>query len=170
MSYYFNAEEIFEMAAQIERNGAKFYRRASEAADKPHVRQLLRQLAAMEDEHEKVFIAMKAELSDREKEPTAFDPQDETALYLKAMADANVFNVSDDPSALLTGKETAENIFRTAIGLEKESISFYTGMKYMIPQKQGQARIEAIIKEEMGHAAKLSNELASLTRKPEARE
>ena len=30
MSIVFNADEILEMAEQIERNGAKFYRRASE--------------------------------------------------------------------------------------------------------------------------------------------
>ena len=30
MSYEYNAEEVFEMAIQIEANGAKFYRRAAE--------------------------------------------------------------------------------------------------------------------------------------------
>ena len=31
MSYDFNADEIFEIAEQIERNGAKFYRTAAES-------------------------------------------------------------------------------------------------------------------------------------------
>ena len=31
MSYDFNADEIFEIAEQIERNGAKFYRNAAES-------------------------------------------------------------------------------------------------------------------------------------------
>ena len=32
MSYDFNADEVFEMAEQMERNGAKFYRDAAETA------------------------------------------------------------------------------------------------------------------------------------------
>ena len=30
MSYEFNADEVFEIAERIERNGARFYRRAAE--------------------------------------------------------------------------------------------------------------------------------------------
>lgn len=32
MSFNFNADEIFEMAEEIERNGAKFYRKAAEGS------------------------------------------------------------------------------------------------------------------------------------------
>ena len=33
MAFDFNADEIYEMAQQIERNGAAFYRKAAEAVD-----------------------------------------------------------------------------------------------------------------------------------------
>jgi rubrerythrin len=44
MSTPFNADEILEMAEQIERNGARFYRRAAEGAVDPRNRQLLSSL------------------------------------------------------------------------------------------------------------------------------
>jgi len=52
MGYDFNADEIFEMAEQIERNGASFYRKSAESIDDPAEKKLLLDLAAMEDEHE----------------------------------------------------------------------------------------------------------------------
>jgi len=56
LTQYFNADEIFEMAEQIERNGAKFYRRAAEQVTSPDGSELLLNLAVMEDVHEKTFI------------------------------------------------------------------------------------------------------------------
>ncbi len=64
MSYDFNADEIFEMAEQIERNGAKFYRRMAENVSDISIPQLFLDLAAMEDEHEKTFASIRADLSD----------------------------------------------------------------------------------------------------------
>ena len=162
MSFSFNADEIFEMAEQIERNGSRFYRRAAEGAVDPRNRRLFLDLAAMEDEHEKVFASMRANLAHGEREATVFDPDGQAALYLRAMADEHVFDVKADPTELFAGKETMEDILRTAIGMEKDSIVFYLGMKELVPQRLGKDRIDDIIKEEMGHIAILSKELTSL--------
>ena len=66
MSYDFNADEIFEMAEQIERNGEEFYRKMAESISDAQVSQLFLDLAAMEAEHEKVFASMRADLADQE--------------------------------------------------------------------------------------------------------
>jgi rubrerythrin len=162
MSTPFNADEILEMAEQIERNGARFYRRAAEGAVDPRNRQLLLDLAAAEDEHEKVFASMRADQAGKRREMTAFDPDGQAALYLRAMVDGHVFDVRADPVELLTGKETVADILGMAMGMEKDSIVFYLGMKEMVPETLGKNRIDDIIKEEMGHLALLSNELAAL--------
>ena len=91
MSYDFNADEVFEMAEQLERNGGKFYRSAAENADNSENRSFLLELAKMEDQHEKTFKAMRAELPAKAKESKVFDPQGEAALYLRALADTRVF-------------------------------------------------------------------------------
>ena len=162
MSASFNAEEMFEMAERIERNGATFYRAAAEAVSDAAVRRRLVALAAWEDEHEKTFAAMRAQLSPEERTPTVFDPDGQSGLYPAAMADGRVFDLRLDPSRLPTGTETVAQILQAALGREKDSVVFYTGMLDFVPKRLGKDRIQAIIREEMEHIALLGKELGVL--------
>ncbi|MCD6198013.1 MAG: ferritin family protein [Deltaproteobacteria bacterium] len=160
MSYDFNADEVFGMAEQIERNGVRFYREAAENISDSSVRILFLDLAAMEAEHEKVFASMRADLADKEREPTVFDPEGEAALYLRALADLQVFVKEEEEAFILsedlTEQEKITKILWAAISLEKESIVFYLGMKELVPAKSGKDKIDKIIREEMGHIRLLS--------------
>jgi len=160
MSYDFTADEVFEMAEQIERNGVSFYLEAAENISDASVRSLFHDLAAMEVEHEKVFASMRAALSDEERKPTVFDPEGGAALYLKALADLQVFVKEEEGDFILPEdlpeQEKIRKILQTAICLEKDSIVFYLGMKDLVPAKAGKDRIDKIIKEEMGHIRLLS--------------
>jgi rubrerythrin len=166
MSYDFSADEIFEMAEQIERNGARFYRKMAENISDKSIRELLLDFAAMEDDHERVFASMRADLSDKEREPRVFDPQDEATLYLRALADLRVFNEKAENGFVLpedlSESEKGIKVFREAINQEKDSIVFYLGMKGLVPENLGREKIDSIIKEEMKHIRLLSNKLASL--------
>lgn len=165
MDLIFNADEIFEMAEQMERNGAEYYRRAAEnlSDDSPH-KNLLLKLAVMEDDHEKVFVKMRAQFSTPEYDAAFKDaPNNEVALYLRAIVDGYVFNVNDSPVQRLTGKESMEEILRTAIKLEQDSIVFYLGMKDMVPDEEGKEKVESIIKEEKGHIVVLSKEIETVS-------
>ncbi len=160
MGMPFSADEIFEMAEQIERNGAKFYRAAAKKL--PAVGQVLLDLAAMEDQHEKTFAAMRAELSASEKEPLVFDPDGQAQAYLRVMADGHVFNVRIDPAKLLAEQKSPQDILKTALGVERDSIAFYVGVRDGVSRKAGKDKVEAIIKEEMSHIVILSQKLAEL--------
>lgn len=154
MSYDFNADEIFEMAQQMEINGGKFYRNAAAGIDDPKNKEMLLELAAMEDEHEKTFIAMRKELTDSEKASTVFDPTGESALYLKALVDTRVFFQKEiDTSSL-------REILKEALIAEKDSIVFYLGMKEFVPEGLGKNRLDNIIKEEMKHIQLLGKKLS----------
>jgi rubrerythrin len=161
MGITFNVFEIFEMAEQIERNGIKFYNKAAKSVSDKGARQMFLDLAAMEAEHEKIFAAMKNQLSDEERESNVFDPDNEMALYLQAMASGHVFDMEKDMSSQLTGTESVEDILKLAIEAEKNSIVFYLGMKDFVPVRAGKDKVEAIIKEEMGHIAVLSQKMAT---------
>jgi rubrerythrin len=153
MGYDFSAKDIFEMAKQIERNGVKFYQTAAVSVSDASEKELLLNLAKMEEQHEQTFVDLEAELSDTESAGTTFDPEDENALYLKALADTRVFFEKDiDTSSL-------KEILKDAITAEKDSIVFYIGMKNLVPEKLGTTRIDQIINEEMGHIRLLSKEL-----------
>lgn len=158
MMYDFNADDIFEMAEQMERNGAKFYRRAAETLSDEHLKAFLYQLAAMEENHEKTFASMRSQLTAAEKSPTVFDPEAEAVLYLRALADTRVFFEKEfDGSSL-------RSILKDAIMAEKDSIIFYLGMRDAVPVDLGRHHLDEIIKEEMGHIRLLGKELVALKR------
>ena len=156
MSYVFNMNEILEMAEQIERNGAAFYRKAAEGIPDSQNRELLLELAQMEDEHEKTFASLRAQLSEVEKTSALFDPEGETVFYLRALADTRVFFEKKTDTASL------EEILKEALTAEKDSIVFYLGMKELVPEKYGKGKIDSIIKEEMGHIKLLGKKLVEL--------
>jgi rubrerythrin len=161
LSFQFNADEILEMAEQIERNGARFYRKAAQMLEDEKIAKLLLDLAAWEDGHEKVFANLRERLTDSERRPTTFDPDHEGSLYLRAMADGHVFDVKLDPADLLTGKETKAEILRLALGQEKDSIVFYLGLKELIAETGGKEKIDEIITEEMRHIGFLNKEITT---------
>ncbi len=153
MANEFNANDIFEIAKQIEINGAKFYREAANRVDEEKHKQFLLGLANMEDTHEQTFAAMQKNLGNSEICDTAFDPEDESALYLKALADTRVFFEKDQPETTMKG------ILASAITAEKDSIAFYLGMKELVSEKMGKSKINDIIKEEMSHIQMLAGKL-----------
>lgn len=159
MSIRFSADEIFEMAEEIERNGAKFYRKAAEHASDSSVKDFLLKMAVVEDGHEATFAEMRSELSDAEKEQTAFDPDNEAAMYLDSMADAHGTEGKKSVSEELTGDESIEEVLTIAVNAEKDSIVFYTGLKSLVSEKAGRDKVEKIIDEELSHIAILSSKL-----------
>lgn len=156
MQYDFNANEILQMAEQIEKNGADFYRESAEKIQDPAGKELLMSLAEMEDQHEKTFAALRSKLTADEKMQTVFDPQGETVLYLKALADSKVFFEKSIDT------DNMEGILKEAITAEKDSILFYLGIKDGVPEALGKDRVDQVIKEEMSHINLLTRELVAL--------
>ena len=156
MAYDYSAQEACEMAIQIEKNGAAFYRKAASLQEDEENKKFLETIARMEDRHQAGFEEMKKNLTDLEKTKTVFDPKDELHMYLKAMADSHGGEGDPEAAARLTGNETMAQILETAIGMEKESILFYLGLKDMVPPKMGRERIDEIIDEEKKHVVQLT--------------
>ncbi|RLJ16594.1 rubrerythrin [bacterium endosymbiont of Escarpia laminata] len=154
MSFEFNADEVFEMAEQIERNGAEFYRKAAGTViGDPAGRDFLIELARMEEEHEDVFSDIRKSLTDDQRKSTVADLNNEAIGYLRSLADTRVFFQKEiDTSSM-------EEILKAAIMTEKDSIAFYLGMKEMVPERGGKDKIDQIIQEEMSHIRLLSQEL-----------
>ncbi len=162
MPITFNADEIFEMAEEIERNGAKFYRKAASDTSDKAAQKMLLDLAVMEDGHLEIFQAMRRKLTDKEKEPVVYDPDNEAAQYLQAMADMHGCEGKISPIKELTGKETLREIIEIALNAEKESVVFYFGLKNFVPDIAGKNRVEKIINEEIGHINALNQRLLEL--------
>jgi rubrerythrin len=146
--YKFNLEEIFEIAEQIERNGAEFYRKSAlRFKDNPDVESLLLELAAQEDSHEKIF----SDLLHKVLKNDGINPEDElTRQYLDAIAGQFIFSKSESEDEL-TDKMSQQNIFETAIRKEKDSIVFYLGLKNVLNSSSDKKSIDLIIEEEQKH-------------------
>ena len=158
MSFDFSANEIFEIAEEIERNGAKFYRKIAQKVTNPYKKQLLNDLASMEDDHEKTFKSLRSKLSMDEKIQTTFDPEGESERYLRALADTRIFYEKE------VDTNSMEDILKSAITAEKDSIVFYLGIKNVVPEQLGKQKIDDIIREEMNHISLLSKELLELNK------
>ncbi|MBN2083318.1 ferritin family protein [bacterium] len=158
----FSIDEIFEIAEQIERNGAKFYRSAAELTRDTEQQRLLTNLAAMEDEHERTFAGLRKQLVTDLKRESVYEPEDIAAQYLWAWADKAVFDMEGDPFAVLTSGADIKEILRVAIGREKESVVYYEGLKGGISVDADRAKVEAIIQEELQHVAMLTRAIRQL--------
>lgn len=152
MGATFNFDEVFEMAEQIERNGATFYRKAAVAAKEPDIRTLFKNLAVMEENHLRIFGEMRARYAQDRAAIRQFDPDDEAALYLQTIASGRGWEGKASPLRELTGTEPLEQILWKALAAEKDSVVFYTGMKDKVSAADRLA-LEEIIREELVHVA-----------------
>ncbi len=162
MAVEFNAFEVFEIAEKIERNGAKFYRKAAELFDDSSTRSFFHELADWEVGHEKIFAGMRKQLSEQSQQLRTFKPEDNLLLDAQEMASLAVFGIKTEPSGDFSSKQSKEDILRTAIEKEKDSIVYYTGLKNFVPDRAGKDKIDDIIKEEMHHIRILSQSLEQL--------
>jgi rubrerythrin len=166
MIYNLNADMVLEMAEEIEKNGAKFYRNAARRLTTASAKQTLLDLAAMEAEHEKKFAQMRKELGEGEKQTGVSRLDPDIERYLKALAGSRVFSKKEKPDVKVTEAHTEaqiiKDIYRSAIRAEKDSIVFYVGLRELVPASFGKSWVDEIIQEEMRHITTLSVELADL--------
>jgi len=158
MGYAFSVDEVFAMAEELEKDGARFYRKMSRETEDAQLKELFGELADMEVEHVKTFKAMRDELSDGDRSQNVFDPNDEASKYLQGFASAHVSFDNE------VAKDSPVNVLKSVIEAEKDTIVFYLSIKYALPAKLGRDRLDKIIEEELDHVRLLTRELAKAER------
>jgi len=162
MNITLGTAEIFEIAKEIELKGARFYREAAEKISNNEIKQALLELAAMEDGHLEAFRQMEKELIKQEKDRKFLVPDNKAALYLQTIAnDSEGIHIKSNLDKL-TDNVTMAEIFELAIDAEKSSLLFYVGLKELVSTKAEKDKVEAIIKEELGHIIALNLNLTVL--------
>lgn len=156
MAIVMNAGEVLEIAQQIERNGARFYREAARRALTPRARKALEDLVDMEARHERTFASMLAALPPEARQESLYNPYDESVQYLRAIAGGHVFDLQADPVEWLQGSRTMDEVLRRAIQMEKDSIVYYLGVVKVVPEDLGRDSVDEIIQEEMRHITLLT--------------
>ncbi len=140
-------EELLGIALKVEGTGYSFYKNLADRTEGDK-KELFNRLAEQEREHGETFrkILKKFESDENSKR---YD--DETAGYLKSLAEVSVFsdrNADNPPDNL-------DEAVRIAINVEKDSIVFYSELIDYIPEKSA---LERVINEEKTHLRDLLNE------------
>ncbi len=153
------AKDILAMAQQVEADAAEFYAKAAEATSSPRAKALLERLAAFESDHEHIFSGMREHLEEHlETLAEAEETEEESSpLLTRHLASG----VDDHLEELFEADMSAKDILKKAIEFEKDTIVFFTGLRTMLKAPEDQHRIDALIREELGHVLQLTSELAT---------
>ncbi len=157
-----NIREVLEIAVTMESDGVDFYTRAAGVFTDKGIKKMLLELAEWEKKHYVKFSEMRDEVV-AASEPIV-SPDGEAMLYLKAFVSGSIFDINANPFDYITPDATVEQIFKIAIGLEKDAICCYTGIRMTLADANSKSKVDHIIKEEMEHVRILSNELKAVTK------
>ena len=162
MAITFNADEIFEIAEQIEQNGKKFYDVSAQRVSEPGAKKVLTDLAQMEADHLKTFQDLRAKLDAKTLEELTWDPEGESVAYLRAAADSHIFKATVDPGSLVGANAGAKEILELALQFEKDSVIYFMGVADMVPERLGKSEVLGLAKQEQGHIALIQRTLSGL--------
>jgi rubrerythrin len=162
MSVTFNADEIFKIGVQIEKNGYAFYTAAAQRSDNSEIKQLLGELAHWEGRHIEIFEKLRKEFSVHIDVMEQFDPDNMVHLYLKSIADSKVFVKGQMMNGELDACNSPSEVLALALAFEKDSVVFYSSMKEVVRSDPGKEEVEKLIREELLHVGIITQELAKL--------
>ncbi len=162
MSQVFNAEEIFSIGIQIEKNGCLYYRTVADNTSDEDVKNLFLSLAEWEKNHIEVFENLKSQLPEDLKNQNLFDPDNTVHLYLKATADSHIFVKNSDIEKLALSCSSPREAIELALQFEKDSVVYYSSMKEMVRDDLGRNHLDKLIREELTHVGQLTKELNRL--------
>jgi rubrerythrin len=151
MGNILSGSEVVELGIQIEKNGRDFYNTLAQQATDPKAQEVFKFLSREEEKHIKVFEGILGKT--QRFEPQGLDAEDYYS-YLTTLAGEYIFTRKDkgiEPAHLIKNDLDA---IEKAVGFEKESIIFYSGIK-MIVHDYDQGIVETLIIQEEHHLRQL---------------
>jgi rubrerythrin len=153
MGNIFAGSEIVEIGIQIEKNGRDFYNTLEKKSKNQRASEMFKYLAGEEEKHIKVFQEI---LDKTEKYEPAGLYADEYFAYMNALASEHVFTKEDKGEEIAKTIESDKEAVNMGIGLEKDSIIFYEGMKKAVPEYDLKI-VDELIMQEQRHLRILSD-------------
>ena len=149
----FTGSEILDIALKMEEIGASFYIKASEHAGDGVTRQVMIRLSEMELQHKKRFESLRDCFLSRMNNLMDTEPDSPILHYLHSWLEGQVFK-RENLDDFFTSDPGLDEIIWKAIGMEKDSIAFYSGLRDMV-NKEESIIINKIIQEELIHLVDL---------------
>jgi rubrerythrin len=161
MARELTAFEVLKIAEAMERNAARFYRKAAGMYDDPALSKLFSELAQWEKRHVQVFADMKEQFPEQAWEQGSSDPERVDVSRLDAPPP--VFDEHSDPAKELTGNETRTEVFNLALKKERYTIGYYTSLTEFALGPENIEVIKSILEEERRHVRILVQSLRQTT-------
>ncbi|MHC4842245.1 MAG: ferritin-like domain-containing protein [Planctomycetota bacterium] len=151
--------EIFQIAEQVERNGADVYREVSLKTDDQELGTLFKCLSEWEKQHEQTFLELKKLVCDEVSDKRRFNPRQYMSRNPQALAKLAAFAINKDKSEILAKLENKTEVLNQAIKMEREVIVFFEGLKKFARDLYTKDQIGLIINEEKKHISILEQSL-----------
>jgi rubrerythrin len=161
-----NAEELMELAIQIEKNGREYYLAMAEKTNNEQVKEIFTFLAEEEKSHLGNFLEIREKLSNQEAEfeIAAEYSTPEMYNYIKAMFNGCVFPDLKSHEELLKEIKTDEQAIYHAISFEKDTVLFFNEILNMFGENdENRPLILELIRQEKIHIARLHTLLSSIS-------
>jgi rubrerythrin len=151
MKEVFSQSEVVELGIQIEKNGRDFYNELTARTGNSDARDIYKYLAGEEEKH----IAKFSEILDsiHQYEPSEAYPEEYFA-YMNTLASQYVFTQKDKGSEIAKSTKSDMEAIDLGIKFEGDSITFYEGMKKVVPEKDHRI-LDELIAQEVSHKEKL---------------
>lgn len=147
----FTAQDVLDIAIRLEKNGEKTYRDARQHAPEGELKALLDWIAREERSHALWFTGLKERL-------IKGNDHDLMARMSRALVEdvvkGQVFSLQEVDFSTIN---TPEEMIRTFIGFEDDTIGFYEVLKSFIDDPAIVEQLEQIIAEEKKHVEQFTN-------------
>jgi rubrerythrin len=151
MGNIFAGSELVEIGIQIEINGKDFYEEIAVQSKDKKVKDLFLFLSGEENDHIKKFQGI---LDSVQKYEPAEAYPGEYFAYMSSLASQYVFTKKDQGRVMAQKVNSETDAIELGIGLEKDSILFYEGMKTVVPEYDRKI-VDALIAQEKKHLSML---------------
>jgi len=153
--------EIVELAIQIEINGRDFYNALAEKSKVAGAQRVFRYLAGEEEKHIEKFKTILESLQRYEPKEAYTD---EYFAYMNSLAEGCIFTQKDRGAASAKNTKNEIEAVDLAVRFEEDSVSFYGGMKKLVPDSDKKI-LDELIAQENGHIETLAELRTNLERK-----
>jgi rubrerythrin len=153
---FLKANDIVELAMQVEQNGEAYYRAVAKKAKTSEVQALFADLADQEAIHYQVFSKLSRAVKEN---PIMTDEEwDEYMKYVEATVQSAFFEGPD--KALAAAEEAADETaaIRKALAFEKETLLFFYDLRDTVPVAHREF-VEKVADEEKKHIRRLAKML-----------
>jgi rubrerythrin len=152
MAVLFSAREIVEAAVEKEKKRKGFYSKVAELSTHGDMKDLFQFLTEEEQRHVETFLSIRDRLPE-ESHTTEYT--EEMQAYMDSVIDDRLYAKIDSKEFVQQAID-AKNVFRLAIGFEKDAILYF---REFVPHLSESDRkvVEELIEQEKGHIRRLAD-------------